>query len=98
MHVYLYARTIARRAFSNGDARKQGLQDQTMTDTFNISLTRNEIATIHKALGEYLSFLLKEWEHQESVGETNAAASLFEQADEVRTLMNRIGAAPLNLR
>jgi hypothetical protein len=68
-----------------------------MTDTFNIPLARNEIAIIHKALGEHLSFLLKEWEHQESVGEKNAAASLFEQADEVRTLMNRIGAAPLNL-
>ncbi len=69
-----------------------------MTDTFNFSLTRNEIAIIHRALGEHLSVLLKEWEHQESVGEKDAAASLFEQADEVRTLMNRIGAAPLNLR
>ena len=69
-----------------------------MTDTFNIALTRNEIAIVHKALGEHLSFLLKEWEHRESVGEKDAAANLFEQADEVRTLMNRIGAAPLNLR
>ena len=69
-----------------------------MTDTFNIALTRNEIAIIHKALAEHLSFLLKEWEHQESVVEKDAAAKLFEQADEVRTLMNRIGAAPLGLR
>jgi hypothetical protein len=69
-----------------------------MSDTFNIPLTRSEIAIVHKALGEHLSFLLKEWEHQESVGETNAAARLFEQAEEARTLMNRIGAAPLNLR
>jgi hypothetical protein len=51
-----------------------------------------------KALAEHLSFLLKDWEHQESVGEKDAAVSLFEQADEVRTLMNRVGAAPLNLR
>ncbi len=69
-----------------------------MADTFSFSLTTGEIAIIHKALGEHLSFLLKEWEHQESVGEKDAAANLFEQADEVRTLMNRIGAAPLNLR
>jgi len=69
-----------------------------MTDTHSVALTRNEIAIIHKALGEHLRFLLKEWEHQESVGETDAATNLFEQADEVRTLMNKIGAAPLNLR
>jgi hypothetical protein len=69
-----------------------------MTDTHSVALTRNEIAIIHKALGEHLRFLLKEWEHQESVGQTDAATNLFEQADEVRTLMNKIGAAPLNLR
>lgn len=69
-----------------------------MTDTFTVALTRDEIATIHKALGEHLALLLKEWEHQESIGERDAAASLFERADEVRTLMNRIGAVPLNLR
>ena len=46
----------------------------------------------------YLRFLLKEWEHQESVGQTDAATNLFEQADEVRALMNKIGAAPLNLK
>jgi hypothetical protein len=69
-----------------------------MTDVFNIALTRNEIAIVHKALGEHLKLLLNEWEHQESVGEKDAAVSLFEHADEVRTLMNRIGAAPLGLR
>jgi len=69
-----------------------------MTDTHSVALTRNEIAIMHKALGEHLRFLLKEWEHQESVGQTDAATNLFEQADEVRTLMNKIGAAPLNLR
>lgn len=69
-----------------------------MTDTHSVALTRNEIAIIHKALGEHLRFLLKEWEHQESVGQTDAATNLFEQADEVRALMNKIGAAPLNLR
>jgi hypothetical protein len=69
-----------------------------MTDTLDIPLTRNEIVIIHKALGEHLRFLLKEWGHQESVGEKKAAASLFKQADEMRTLMSRIGAAPLNLR
>jgi hypothetical protein len=35
---------------------------------------------------------------RESVAEKDAAVSLFEQADEVRTLMNRIGAVPLNFR
>lgn len=69
-----------------------------MTDTHSVALTRNEIAIIHKALGEHLRFLLKEWEHQESVGQTDAATNLFEQADEVRTLMNKIGAVPLNLK
>lgn len=69
-----------------------------MTDTFSVPLTRNEIAVIHKALGEHLSFLLKEWEHQERAGSPDTAASLFQQADEVRTLMNKVGAAPLNLR
>jgi hypothetical protein len=70
-----------------------------MTDTHSVALTRSEIAIIHKALGEHLRLLLKEWEHQESVGQIDAAAAnLFLQADEVRTLMNRIGAAPLNLR
>jgi hypothetical protein len=74
------------------------LQGKTMTDTFNVALTRNEVAIIHKALGEHLKFLLKEWDHQESAGENDAAVSLFEQADELRTLMNKIGAAPLGLR
>ncbi|MGJ0506467.1 MAG: hypothetical protein ACR652_04890 [Methylocystis sp.] len=69
-----------------------------MTDTFNVPLARNEIAVIHKALGEHLSVLLKEWERQERAGARDAATSLFEQADEVRTLMNKVGAAPLNLR
>lgn len=69
-----------------------------MTDTFNVPLTRNEIAIVHKALGDHLGFLLKEWEHQERTGATDAAAALFEKADEVRTLMNKVGAAPLNLR
>jgi hypothetical protein len=72
--------------------------EKQMTDTFSVPLTRNEIAVIHKALGDHLSFLLKEWEHQESAGASDAAASLFEKADEVRTLMNKVGAAPLNLR
>ena len=44
-----------------------------MTDTHSVALTRNEIAIIHKALGEHLRFLLKEWEHHESVGQTDAA-------------------------
>lgn len=69
-----------------------------MTDTFDVPLTRNEIAIIHKALGDHLSLLLKEWEHQERAGATDSAAHLFEKADEVRTLMNKVGAAPLNLR
>ncbi len=72
--------------------------ERLMTDTFNVPLTRNEIAIIHKALGERLSLLLKEWEHHEGAGPADAAARLFEQADEVRTLMNKVGAAPLNLR
>ena len=69
-----------------------------MTDAHLVTLTRDEIAIIHKALSEHLHLLLKEWEHQESVGQTDAAANLFLQADEARTLMNKIGAAPLNLR
>jgi hypothetical protein len=65
---------------------------------FNVKLTRDEIAVIQKALRQHFAFLLKEWEHHESLGEKDSAASLFEQADEVRTLMNKVGAAPLNLR
>jgi hypothetical protein len=67
-------------------------------DALNVALTRDEIAVIQKALSEHLTHLLKEWEHQESVGEKDAAAALFEQADDVRTLMNKVGATPLNLR
>ena len=69
-----------------------------MTDTFDIVLNRNEIAVIHAALGERLAQLLKEWEHQERAGAADAAARLFEQADEVRTLMNKVGMASLKLR
>lgn len=69
-----------------------------MTDTFDVALNRDEIALIQAALGERLGCLLKEWEHQEQVGATDAATRLFEQADDVRTLMNRIGMVPLNLR
>jgi hypothetical protein len=67
-------------------------------DAFNVALTRDEIAVIQAALSEHLAFLLKEWERQESLGERDAAASLFERADDVRTLMNKVGVAPLNLR
>mgnify|MGYP006301209099 CR=1 FL=1 len=69
-----------------------------MTDTFDIVLNKDEIAIIHSALGDRLAALLKEWEHQERAGATDAAASLFEKADVVRTLMNKVGMAPLNLR
>jgi len=69
-----------------------------MTDTFDVALNRDEIALIQAALGERLGRLLKEWEHQEQAGATDAALSLFEQADGVRTLMNKVGMAPLNLR
>jgi|LakMenEpi03Aug12_release.lakeMendotaPanAssembly.Ray.scaffolds.fasta_scaffold1874738_1 hypothetical protein len=69
-----------------------------MTDTFDVVLNRNEIAVIHTALGERLAQLLKEWEHQERAGAADAAATLFEQADDVRTLMNKVGMAPLKLR
>jgi hypothetical protein len=67
-------------------------------DAFNVALTRDEIAVIQSALSDRLGVLLKEWEWQESLGENDAAAALFEQADDVRTLMNKVGAAPLNLR
>ncbi|GLI95589.1 hypothetical protein LMG27198_45810 [Methylocystis echinoides] len=67
-------------------------------DSFNVPLTRDEIAVIQTALSEHLTFLLKEWERQESLGERDAAASLFERADDVRTLMNKVGVTPLNLR
>jgi hypothetical protein len=69
-----------------------------MTDTFDVVLNRSEIAVIHTALGERLAQLLKEWEHQERAGAVDAAATLFEQADDVRTLMNKVGMAPLKLR
>jgi len=69
-----------------------------MTDTFDVVLNRSEIAVIHTALGERLAQLLKEWEHQERAGAADAAATLFEQADDVRTLMNKVGMAPLKLR
>ena len=69
-----------------------------MTDTFDVVLNRNEIAVIHTALGERLAHLLKEWEHQERAGATDAATQLYEQADDVRTLMNKVGMVPLKLR
>ena len=69
-----------------------------MTDTFDVALNRNEIAMIQAALGERLGRLLKEWEHQEKAGAADEALGLFEQADEVRRLMNKVGMAPLNLR
>jgi hypothetical protein len=69
-----------------------------MTDTFSVPLTTNDIAVIHKALGEHLSSLLKEWEQQERAGASDAAANLYQKADDVRVLMNKVGAAPLNLR
>lgn len=69
-----------------------------MTETFDVVLNRSEIAVIHTALGERLAQLLKEWEHQERAGAADAAATLFEQADDVRTLMNKVGMAPLKLR
>ena len=69
-----------------------------MTETFDVGLNRSEIAVIHTALGERLAQLLKEWEHQERAGAVDAAATLFEQADDVRTLMNKVGMAPLKLR
>lgn len=69
-----------------------------MTDTFDVQLDRDEIAMIHAALGEQLSRLLRAWEQQEQSGAVDAAASLFEQADRVRTLLNKVGMAPLNLR
>ncbi len=69
-----------------------------MTETFDVVLNRSEIAVIHTALGERLAQLLKEWEHQERAGAVDAAATLFEQADDVRTLMNKVGMAPLKLR
>jgi hypothetical protein len=69
-----------------------------MTDTFDVVLNRSEIAVIHTALGVRLAQLLKEWEHQERAGAVDAAATLFEKADDVRTLMNKVGMAPLKLR
>ncbi len=67
-------------------------------DAFNVALTRDEITVIQTALREHLTLLLKEWERHESLGEREAATDLFERADDVRTLMNKVGAAPLNLR
>lgn len=69
-----------------------------MTDTFDVVLNRNEIDLLQAALGERLGRLLKEWEHQEQAGAIDAAAALFEQADAVRTLMNKVGMVPLKLR
>ena len=67
-------------------------------DSLNVALTPDEIAVVQKAFSHQLAFLSKKWQHRQRIGEKDAAANLFEQADDVRTLMNKVGAAPLNLR
>ena len=69
-----------------------------MSETFNIEMTKDDIALACKALANYLANQLQEWEQKERSGEADAAASLYMSADQVRVLMNKIGAAPLKLR
>ena len=69
-----------------------------MSESFKIELTSREVAIAHKALADYLSCLLKEWESREGISSETGLDSMYESVDEVRTLMNKIGVLPLKLR
>ena len=69
-----------------------------MSESFKIDLTSREVAIAHKALADYLSSLLREWQDQEDIKSETGRDDMYESVDEVRTLMNKIGALPLKLR
>ena len=69
-----------------------------MSDSFNIDLTNREVAIAHKALAAYLSNLLQDWQGKEETMLETGSDGMYESVDEVRVLMNKIGALPLKLR
>lgn len=69
-----------------------------MSESFKIDLTSREVAIAHKALANYLSSLLQEWQGQEDIKSETGTDDMYESVDEVRTLMNKIGALPLKIR
>jgi hypothetical protein len=69
-----------------------------VSESFKIDLTSREVAIAHKALADYLSSLLREWQDQEDIKSETGPDDMYESVDEVRTLMNKIGALPLKLR
>jgi len=69
-----------------------------VSESFKIDLTSREVAIAHKALADYLSSLLREWQDQEDIKSETGRDDMYESVDEVRTLMNKIGALPLKLR
>lgn len=69
-----------------------------VSESFKIDLTSREVAIAHKALADYLSCLLQEWQGQEDTKSEAGPDDMYESVDEVRKLMNKIGALPLKLR
>lgn len=69
-----------------------------MSESFKIELTSREVAIAHKALADYLKYLLNEWQNQEDLRSETRPDDMYESVDEVRTLMNKIGVLPLKLR
>ena len=69
-----------------------------MSESFKIDLTSREVAIAHKALADYLSSLLREWQDKEDIKSETGPDDMYDSVDEVRTLMNKIGALPLKLR
>ena len=69
-----------------------------VSESFKIDLTSREVAIAHKALADYLSSLLREWQDQEDIKSETGPDDMYDSVDEVRTLMNKIGALPLKLR
>ena len=69
-----------------------------MSESFKIELTSREIAIAHQALADHLSCLLKAWQGQEDLRSETGPDGMYESVDEVRALMNKIGALPLKLR
>ena len=68
-----------------------------VSESFNIDLTSREVAIVHKALADYLTNLLQEWQGQADIRSETGPDDMYESVDEVRTLMNKIGALPLKL-
>ena len=73
-------------------------REVSVSDSFNIDLTNREVAIAHKALAAYLSSLLQDWQGKEETMLEIGSDGMYESVDEVRVLMNKIGALPLKLR